>query len=171
MTAAQPALVVVMGVSGTGKTTVARDLAARLRLPFAEADSFHSPANIAKMSAGHPLDDADRWPWLHTVADWLAAHRATGGVVACSALKRAYRDLFRAAAPEVWFLHLAGAPELITARVAARPGHFMPATLVHSQFADLEPLRPDEPGVTVDVTETPADIVDRALEALRQATR
>ena len=142
-----PPLVVMMGVSGSGKTTVGAALAQRLRVPFADADDFHPEANIAKMSAGIPLDDEDRGPWLDAIAAWLAEHSATGGVASCSALKRAYRDV-------------------LAARVAGRPGHFMPAALIDSQFATLEVLEPDELGATLDVALSVDTLVDRSLAIL-----
>jgi gluconokinase len=138
-----------MGVSGSGKSTVGAALARRLRVPFVDADALHPPANIAKMTAGEPLDDGDRYPWLQKVGEWLAGHR-DGGVASCSALKRRYRNQLRAYCPGVEFLCLSGSPELIAARLAARPGHFMPAALLQSQLDALEPLGADEGGVTVD---------------------
>ncbi|MBB6376031.1 gluconokinase [Pseudonocardia eucalypti] len=156
-------VVVVMGVSGAGKTTVGRLLAERLDVPYAEADDFHPPANIAKMSAGIPLTDEDRWPWLDALAGWIAGHAGTGGVVTCSALKRVYRDRLRAAGGNVWFLHLRVDRQVLAGRVAHRPGHFMPAALLDSQLADLQPLEPDEPGLTVDASATPEAVVDAAL--------
>lgn len=145
--------VVVMGVSGCGKTTVGERLAALLGWPFDEGDRFHPPANIAKMSAGIPLDDADREPWLAILADRLRANEAAGtsSILACSALKRRYRDLLRAGAPRVRFLHLHGDRAVLAARLAARKHHFFPPDLLDSQFAALEPLGPDEDGVVVDV--------------------
>lgn len=148
MTGSAP--IVVMGVSGSGKSTVGVALAQRLRVPFVDADALHPPANIAKMAAGEPLDDEDRYPWLDRVGEWLADH-SDGGVVSCSALKRKYRDQLRAHCPQVEFLHLAGSPALIGSRFAARTGHFMPAALLRSQFDALEPLDADEAGATVDV--------------------
>ncbi|MGW5051657.1 gluconokinase [Actinokineospora sp. NPDC004072] len=148
-------VVVVMGVAGSGKTTVGTALAAELGVPYAEADEFHPRANIAKMESGIPLTDADRLPWLRAIAAWIGEHAGTGGVVTCSALKRAYRDQLRAGGP-AWFLHLHGTREVIRGRMAGRSGHFMPPSLLDSQFAALEPLGPDEPGLTVEVTE-PAD--------------
>ncbi|MEZ0366347.1 gluconokinase [Mycobacterium sp. pUA109] len=139
-----------MGVSGAGKSSVGRVLARRLRVPFADADDFHSDANIAKMAAGAPLTDADRRPWLEVVGQWLSAH-ADGGVISCSALKRRYRNQLRRHCPAVEFVHLSGAPDVIGRRQAHRPGHFMPPALLRSQFDTLEPLAPDERGVTVDV--------------------
>ncbi|MEU2390541.1 gluconokinase [Streptomyces sp. NPDC007369] len=156
-----------MGVTGTGKTTVGRLLAEALGVPYAEGDAFHPSANVAKMSAGVPLDDADRGPWLDALADHLRrlpAGRNT--VLSCSALKRAYRDRLRAAAPDAVFVHLTGERALIERRMAARTGHFMPAALLDSQFATLEPLQPDEPGVAVDVSGTPEETTARALAAL-----
>ncbi|MET8772220.1 gluconokinase [Streptomyces sp. NPDC004658] len=160
--------VVVMGVSGTGKTTVARLLAQRLDVPFAEADTFHPPANIAKMSAGVPLDDADRRPWLESVGRWLSERDAagTGCVAACSALKRRYRDTLRAACPSVFFLHLTAAREVLAERIGRRTGHFMPTLLLDSQLTTLEPLGPDERGAVVDTTPSPEEIADAALELL-----
>jgi len=148
--------IVVMGIAGSGKSTVGAALARRLGVPYAEADDFHSSANVAKMSAGHPLTDADRDPWMHAIAGWLSAHDQTGGVVSCSALRRRYRDLLRAGAPDVTFVHLDGDPEVARRRVAGRQHHFMPAGLVASQSATLEPLAPDEHGIVVDF-DTPVD--------------
>ncbi|HEY3995825.1 MAG TPA: gluconokinase [Mycobacterium sp.] len=148
-----------MGVSGSGKSTVGAVLAERLRIPFADADSLHPPTNIAKMTAHEPLNDDDRYPWLDKVGEWLAAH-PDGGVVSCSALKREYRDRLRTHRPRVEFLHLAGSPELIAGRIAARTGHFMPAELLRSQFQALEPLGADEAGVTVDVDQGVDAIID-----------
>lgn len=159
--------IVVMGVSGSGKSTVGAALAQRLRVPFADADDFHPAANIAKMSAGHPLDDDDRRPWLETIGNWLAEH-ADGGVMSCSALKRTYRDQLRSHCPEVEFLHLAGTPDVIGRRQASRPGHFMPASLLKSQFDTLEPLESDERGVAVDVDQNIDAIVESYLSAIRQ---
>ncbi|MFH8887898.1 gluconokinase [Streptomyces sp. NPDC054904] len=160
-------VIVVMGVAGTGKTTVGRLLATALELPYAEGDAFHPAANVAKMSAGTPLDDADRWPWLDAIGEWIRDRAATrGGVVAASALKRAYRDRLRAAAPGAVFVHLTGDRPLIERRMAARKGHFMPTALLDSQFTTLEPLRADELGVVVDVSGSPEEITARALAAL-----
>jgi gluconokinase len=158
-----PSPVVVMGVSGSGKSTVGAALGQRLRVPFADADDFHPPANIAKMSAGIALDDVDREPWLESIGQWLAAH-PDGGVMSCSALKRRYRDVLRQHCPDVGFLHLFGSPEVIGRRQASRPGHFMPASLLASQFATLEPLTPDEIGVTIDVDQSIDAIIDAYVE-------
>ncbi|MBX7452960.1 gluconokinase [Mycolicibacterium sp. 3033] len=152
--------VVVMGVSGSGKSTVGAALAQRLRVPFADADDFHPPANIAKMTAGQPLDDDDRLPWLEAIGAWLAGRCDTGGVMSCSALKRSYRDQLRRHCAGVEFLHLSGTPEVIARRQASRPGHFMPASLLASQFATLEPLDADEPGTAIDVDQSIDAIID-----------
>lgn len=150
--------IVVMGVSGSGKSTVGAALARRLRLPFADADDFHPAANIAKMTAGHPLDDDDRRPWLDSIGEWLAAH-PDGGVMCCSALKNVYRDRLRDHCPDVQFLYLAGTPEVIGRRQADRPGHFMPPSLLASQFETLDPLSPAEHGVSINVDQEVDSIV------------
>jgi gluconokinase len=161
--------IVVMGVSGSGKSTVGAALAQRLRVPFADADDFHPTANIEKMTAGTPLNDDDRYPWLEAIGEWLAARCRDGGVMSCSALKRKYRDQLRRHYPDVTFLHLAGSPETIGRRQASRPGHFMPATLLASQFETLEPLAADERGVSIDVDQDIDSVVDTylALSATR----
>lgn len=156
--------IVVMGVSGSGKSTVGAALAQRLRVPFADADDFHPPANIAKMTAGHPLDDDHRYPWLQAIGQWLAAH-PDGGVMSCSALKRKYRDQLRSHCPDVEFVHLSGSLDVIAKRQASRPGHFMPASLLASQFDTLEPLQADEGGVTIDVDQSIDDIVEAFVTA------
>ncbi|MFI6105524.1 gluconokinase [Streptomyces sp. NPDC051310] len=166
----KPPVVVVMGVAGTGKTTVGPLVAERLGVPYAEGDDFHPEANIAKMSAGVPLDDTDRWPWLDAIGRWAHGRDGLGGVVSSSALKRSYRDRLRTAAPGIVFLHLTGDRALIEGRMAARTGHFMPAALLDSQFATLQPLGEDEAGVAVDVAGGPEDIADRAVIALRRFT-
>lgn len=154
-----------MGVSGSGKSTVGRLLADELGWAFADADDFHPPANRAKMAAGQPLDDADRAPWLAALADLLRDHlaRAAPLVLACSALKRAYRDRL-AVSPEVAFVHLQGDPALIAARLAGRADHFMPAALLGSQLAALEP---PVDAITADIAETPAEIVANLRRRLR----
>lgn len=156
--------IVVMGVSGSGKSTVGAALAQRLRVPFADADDFHPPANIDKMSAGQPLDDDDRYPWLEAIGQWLADHPA-GGVMSCSALKRRYRDQLREHCPDVEFLHLSGTAEVIGARQASRPGHFMPASLLTSQFQTLEPLQADEAGHVIDVDRNIDSIIENYVAA------
>jgi len=157
-----------MGVSGSGKSTVGAALAQRLGVPFADADDFHPPANIAKMSAGHPLDDRDRHPWLEAVGRWLAEHPG-GGVISCSALKRTYRDQLRHHASEVEFLLLEGSREVIAKRQAGRLDHFMPASLLASQLATLEPLEPDEHGVVIDVDQSVHDIVQGYVDWSRRS--
>ncbi|MFF7869466.1 gluconokinase [Streptomyces qaidamensis] len=162
-----PHVVVVMGVAGTGKTTIGPLLAARLGVPYAEGDDFHPPANIAKMSSGTPLTDEDRLPWLDAIGEWAHGRAGLGGVVSCSALKRSYRDRLRAAAPGVVFVHLTGDRALIEDRMSHRQGHFMPTALLDSQFATLQPLAEDEAGVGVDVAGGPEEITERAAHALR----
>lgn len=162
------AAVIVMGVSGCGKSTVGPLLAAKLGWPFEDGDAFHPEANIAKQSAGIPLTDDDRWPWLATIAGRIAQARAagTGVVIGCSALKRAYRDVLRAGHDDIRFVHLAGTMELIGTRQAARQGHFMPTSLMASQFATLEPPE-GEPGVvTIGVEAGPDALAEAAHRAL-----
>src|SRR3954449_8871930 len=144
--------IVVMGVSGAGKSTVAGELVARLGWDFAEGDDFHPPENVAKMRSGHPLEDRDRWPWLRRLAAWIGQHEATGrnAVVTCSALKQAYRDLLRDGHPSVWFAHVHVDHDALAQRLAARQGHFMPPSLLDSQLGTLQPLADDEPGEVVD---------------------
>lgn len=160
--------VVVMGVSGSGKSTVAAILAERMGCEMAEADRFHSPANVAKMESGTPLDDEDRWPWLEAIAAWIAlrAQRDDPAVVTCSALRRSYREVLRGGGPGVRFLHLAGPQELVADRIRRRSGHFMPPQLLGSQYAVLETLGPDEPGATIDLSGTLEQIVDAAVHEL-----
>ncbi|MCK8679288.1 MULTISPECIES: gluconokinase [Streptomyces] len=160
-------LVAVIGVSGSGKSTVGTALARALDVPYAEGDDFHPARNVAKMRAGVPLTDEDRLPWLHAIADWLAGHTRTGGVVACSALRRGYRDLLVAAAPYLFLVHLHGSAELIAARMAQRQGHFMPPALLRSQLDTLEPLQHDEQGAVVPVDGTPEDTAALAIAAVR----
>ena len=164
-------VVVVMGVTGSGKSTVGAALAGRLGLQYADADDFHPAANIAKMSAGQPLDDADRRPWLEAIAAWMGAHRQDGGVVSCSALRHRYRDVLRSKAPDAAFLHLAGSPQVVARRVAGRPAHFMPVALVQSQFETLEPLDAGEHGIAVPLEEPVQEIVAQFLRWLGTETR
>ena len=159
-------LLVVMGVSGSGKSTVGAALAQRLRVPFADADDFHPAANIAKMTAGRPLDDHDRGPWLESVGEWLADHEEDGGVMSCSALKRSYRDKLRHLTHGLAFVHLTGSREVVARRQASRPGHFMPPSLLSSQFATLEPLEPDEHGFVIDIDQSIDAIVEAAAAQL-----
>ena len=163
----KPPLVVVMGVSGAGKSTVGALLAERLGLAFHDADDFHPPANVAKMRAGQPLTDADRAPWLDAIGAHLAAQHGQGCVVTCSALKRAYRDRLRALAPEARVVLLPGDDALVAARQAARQGHFMPASLVASQFATLEAPAPEEGAIALDVAAPPEMLADQAIRALQ----
>jgi len=147
------AQIVLMGVAGSGKTTVAGLLADRLGCVRAEADDFHPAANVAKMASGIPLDDDDRRPWLAAIGVWIGQQERAGrtAVVTCSALKRAYRDV-----------HLTGTPELLAARMAGRKGHFMPPALLDSQLATLEPLAPDELGIALDVRQPPEVVAEQA---------
>lgn len=158
---------IIMGVAGSGKSSVGLALAAQVGAIYLDGDDLHPPANVAKMSAGIPLGDADRRPWLIRVGETL--HAARGPVIiGCSALKRAYRDLIRdnAGGPVV-FVHLAGTRALIESRMSARVGHFMPTSLLDSQFADLQPLAEDEAGFKVDIDQPLAAIVDDAARAMR----
>jgi carbohydrate kinase (thermoresistant glucokinase family) len=160
---ARPPVLVLMGVTGSGKSTVGGILAGRLGWPLCEGDDLHPPENVAKMASGHPLTDADRWPWLARVRAWIDEQVAAGrpGVVTCSALKRSYRDVLRG--EHVVFVHLNGTRAQLAARLATRHGHFMPAALLDSQLADLEPPGPDEQALTVDIgpaaTEQAATII------------
>jgi carbohydrate kinase (thermoresistant glucokinase family) len=160
--------VVVMGVSGSGKTTVAAMLAGRLDVHFLEGDDLHPPANVEKMRGGTPLTDEDRWPWLRAIAkridEWRAA--GEGGVVTCSALKRAYREVIVGERPEVTLVYLKGSRELIQRRLAQRHEHFMPAALLDSQFKTLEEPGPDEHPIVVDVALTPVEIVAAIVREL-----
>ncbi|TPW73853.1 gluconokinase [Schumannella soli] len=158
--------IVVMGVSGSGKSTVGAELAAALRVPFVDGDALHPPANIAKMAAGIPLDDADRAPWLTAVGTTLAHGEPAGVVVACSALRRTYRDRLRELAPAVRFVYLFGEPALLHARIATRRGHFMPPALLDSQLAALEPPRLDEGAIALDVAYPVPGLVAEALRWL-----
>jgi gluconokinase len=163
--------VVVMGVSGCGKTTVGALLAPLLGGTFIDGDALHPAANIEKMAAGRPLDDEDRYPWLQVIGQRLGAAAAAGEalVVGCSALKRSYRDLIRGAVPHVGFVHLHGTPELLAARMADRPGHFMPSGLLNSQLATLEPLGPDEYGRVHDLADEPDRIAQAAADWVGRA--
>jgi gluconokinase len=160
--------VVVMGVSGVGKSTTARLLADHLGWPLAEADEFHSPANIAKMTAGVALTDTDRAPWLQAIRDWISERAAAGQdvVLTCSALKRSYRDVLRQADARVRFVFLHGPAAVVARRLTDRSGHFMPSSLLASQFGDLEPLESDEDGVVVDPRDPPSRVVAAALAGL-----
>jgi len=163
-----PCALVVMGVSGSGKSTIAEHLAARLGWRYVDGDLFHPPANVAKMSAGYPLTDEDRWPWLRTIAaeiDRLAA-AGTRAVVACSALKRAYRDILAHGRDDVRIVFLDGTKDLIAKRLAARKGHFMPPGLLDSQFKTLEPPQPSEQPITVSIDASVDGIVNDIVRQL-----
>ena len=164
-------VLVLMGVSGCGKSTIAALLAGRLGWPFAEGDDLHPPENVAKMRSGHPLSDADRTPWLERIAAWIDAQVGAGhsAIVTCSALKRSYRDLLRR--QQVTFVYLRGDREQIAARLATRQGHFMPVGLLDSQFADLEPPAADERALTVDIGPTPSALADEITSALNLPAR
>jgi gluconokinase len=163
-----PTCIVVMGVSGSGKSTVAAGLVERLGWEFAEGDDFHPPANVDKMRSGTPLDDEDRWPWLRTLAAWIGEHEQAGtsAVVTCSALKRAYRDVLREGHPSVWFAHVTADRELLSERVEHRTGHYMPPSLLDSQLALLEPLGDDEPGAAISGAGAPEEVVAQLLDVL-----
>ena len=157
------------GVAGSGKTTVGAMLAGRLGWTYAEADDFHPHANVAKMAAGHPLTDEDRWPWLEAIGRWIDARRAADepAVVTSSGLKRAYRDVLRRGRPEVRVVFLDGSRDVIERRLLARQGHFMKAAMLDSQFADLEAPEPDEHVLTVNVDNAaPPEAVDEIVRAL-----
>lgn len=155
-----PPLVVVMGVSGSGKSVVGSALARRLGVAWADGDDLHPGESVAAMRAGRPLTDAQRLPWLDAVGAWLAEHEAAGGVIACSALRRGYRDRLRRHAEGIDFLLLHGDPELVARRQRDRRGHFMPASLMPSQLALLDPLDADEHGITLDVSSSVEELVD-----------
>ena len=165
MTVPDKTVIIVMGVAGSGKTTVARLLAQDLGWKQTEADDLHSPENVAKMAAGIPLTDNDREPWLRLICQRIDE---TDGnqVVTCSALRRSYRDILRTADARVRFLHLHGSQDTLASRIGARTDHFMPAAMLTSQMETLEPLTSDEDGVSVDIDGTPIEIVQRALLAL-----
>ncbi len=158
--------IVVMGVSGCGKSMVAEAIHNRLDFALAEGDDFHPAANIKKMSSGIPLTDEDRWPWLDAVSAWMTEHEDLdeSTVVSCSALKRSYREVLRKNV-NVFFVHLAGSQKLIQERLSARKGHFMPPILLSSQFAILEPLQADENGIMISIEGTQSEVTARVLDA------
>jgi gluconokinase len=165
----QPLVVIVMGVSGAGKSSIAEALRDRLGWAFQEGDDLHPPSNVQKMHAGIPLTDEDRAPWLAAVKRWIDARLAVGesGLVTCSALKRRYRDFLIDGRADVRVLYLKAAAAVLEARVQHRPGHFMPASLLDSQLATLEEPQPDEHAIVVSVAGTKAESVDAALDSLR----
>jgi gluconokinase len=163
-----PSVIVVMGVAGSGKTTIASQLAERLRWRFAEGDSFHPPANIARMRDGIALTDEDRWPWLDAIAAWIDAARASGerSVITCSALKRAYRERLAGGHDDVRFIYLKGEYGLVARRMAARKGHYMPVALLQSQYDALEEPHPGESPLVVAIEPSPEEIVAAIVAAL-----
>jgi carbohydrate kinase (thermoresistant glucokinase family) len=164
-----PAVVLVMGVSGSGKSTITALLASRLRWEFEDADWLHPAANVDKMHSGIPLTDEDRWPWLDAVAAWidLCRHSGRHGVIACSALKRRYRDILIGDRTDVRLVYLKGTEELIARRIATRLEHFMPRSLLHSQFGALEEPGPDENPIVISIEPRPREIVAQILSALK----
>src|SRR5215467_8330597 len=160
--------IVVMGVSGSGKSTIASMLAQRLHWVYEDGDWFHPKSNVEKMHHGEPLTDEDRWPWLHAIADWIDATRRAGGhgVVACSALKRVYRDILIGDRRDVRLVFLKGDRDLIARRIAARADHFMPSTLLESQFAALQEPQADERSITVSIVPHPREIVETIAQQL-----
>ena len=166
-------VLVLMGVAGSGKTTVAATLSRRLGWAFQEGDDLHRPASIQKMRAGHPLTDEDRRPWLDEVAHWIDERLDSdeNGLITCSALKRSYRDVINRRGEGVTFVFLMGSPETIAGRLAARHGHFMPSALLQSQFAELEPPESDEPAVTFDVGLPPGVIAQQIIDLLGPSDR
>jgi gluconokinase len=168
---AAPLTAVVMGVSGSGKSTVARALVDLLGWPFAEGDDFHPSANVERMRAGTALTDEDRWPWLADLARWIGEQESAGrsAIVTCSALKRIYRETLRRGHPSVWFVHVTASRDGLQHRLEARRGHYLPAALLASQLETLEPLAADEPGATISGEGSPDEVASRVLDALRHA--
>jgi gluconokinase/shikimate kinase len=164
----EPVVLVLMGVSGCGKTTVAAILSGRLDWPFEEGDDLHPLSNIEKMRSGHPLTDEDRAPWLDTIAIWVEECLDAGekGLITCSALKRSYRDIINRRGHGVKFVYLAGSKELIAERLATRHGHYMPATLLDSQFATLQEPAPDEPAIRIDIGPSASTLADSIIQKL-----
>ena len=163
----QRPVIVVMGVSGCGKSTLGQALAQALGVPYIEGDALHPPRNVALMAAGTPLTDADRAGWLDVIGERLAQAGDQGAVVACSALRRIYRDRLRAASPGLRLVHLHGDPALLAERIGQRTGHYMPPALLPSQLQTLEPPDPDEAAITLNIAQPPEALVRRALQALR----
>lgn len=164
-------VILLMGVAGSGKSTLGEALAHEFAWPYRDADSFHPPANIDKMSRGEALTDADRWPWLDAIAAWIDARRTADqrGIVSCSALKRAYRDRLLAGRPDVRLVYLQGDKQLIGARMARREGHFMPTALLDSQFATLEEPSADELPIIAPISASPRRIAESILAAIAQS--
>ena len=163
--------VVLMGVAGSGKSSVMGALVARLGWPALEGDSLHPEGNVAKMAAGIPLTDADRAPWLEAISGWIddRERERRSSLVTCSALRRRYRDVLRRGRPSVWFVHLDAPRDVLASRILAREGHFMPASMLESQLATLEPLAPDEPGTTLATVGRPDTLAERIIQNLRLA--
>jgi gluconokinase len=161
--------IVLMGVAGSGKSSVMAALERQLGWPTLEGDALHPPANVRKMAAGIPLSDEDRIPWLQSIGRWIGEREAarSSSIVTCSALRRAYRELVRKRHPSLWFVHLVAPPETLEKRIEAREGHYMPASMLGSQLETLEPLERGEPGSTIDATPPPEAIADRIIEMLR----
>lgn len=161
-------VLVVMGVSGSGKSTVGGMIAGAMGWDLQEGDDLHPQANIEKMATGHPLNDDDRWPWLDKIALWITQHTDAGqpGIVTCSALKRSYRDILRG--ENVVFIHLAGSRDQIGQRLTARLDHYMPPSLLDSQISTLEPIDPDEQAIIIDVGGSPVEIVEEILRRLEE---
>jgi gluconokinase len=166
-----PAIVIMMGVSGCGKSTIGAMLASALQWQFQDADWFHPASNVDKMHSGISLTDEDRWPWLNAIATWIDKTRRAGGhgVIACSALKRRYRDVLISDRADVRLVYLKGDETLIARRISTRHEHFMPQSLLHSQFEALEEPGPDENPITVSIEPQPREIVSRILSALSVA--
>jgi len=169
----EPTVLVLMGVSGSGKSPVAAALASRLGWPLEEGDALHPLANIERMAAGYPLTDADRRPWLSKVAEWIAQRLDSGenGLITCSAVKRSYRDLINRRGRRLVFVFLAGSKDTIAARLEARHDHFMRASLLDSQFADLEEPAADEPAIRVDIGPPAAEMAEQIMECLGLSER
>ncbi|MGH7022907.1 MAG: gluconokinase [Caulobacteraceae bacterium] len=162
-------VLVIMGVAGSGKSTIGKALAARLGWVFLEGDSLHPPANVEKMRAGHPLTDEDRWPWLAAIAEWIEARAEAdeAGIVACSALKRRYRDVLTRGRPFVRIVYLEGSPDLVGHRMEGRKDHYFPPSLIASQFEALEPPAPDEDAIVIPMGPPVEVQVERIVQALR----
>lgn len=171
MSANSPSVIVIMGVTSSGKSTVGEGLAARLGWAFRDADSFHPPENVAKMSSGQPLNDDDRKPWLQAIARFIdaAESQQTPAIVTCSALKRAYRDVIVGSRGHVALVHLVGDRQLIAERMAARRNHFMPTSLLDSQFATLEAPQDDEKPLRVTIDQQPQQIIQTIIDRLQLA--